>query len=124
VKDKRPVNLDIGTMRLPVTAWTSITHRVSGVILFVSMAILLWLLDVSLGSREGFAQVGELLSAPFAKLVLWGILAALIYHSVAGVRHLIMDFGVGESMQGGVLGARVVIVVSIVLTLLAGVWIW
>ncbi len=111
-------------MRLPVTAWTSITHRVSGVILFVSMAILLWLLDVSLGSREGFAQVGELLSAPFAKLVLWGILAALIYHSVAGVRHLIMDFGVGESMQGGVLGARVVIVVSIVLTLLAGVWIW
>ena len=99
-------------------------HRASGVVLFIGTLILLWMLDVSLESPEGFARIGEWLSAPLAKLVIWGILAALIYHSAAGVRHLIMDFGVGESMEGGVLGARIVIVFSVVLTLLAGVWIW
>ena len=111
-------------MRLPVTAWTSITHRISGVILFISSMILLWMLDVSLSGPEGFDRVAELLDAPLAKLVVWGILAALIYHSVAGVRHLVMDFGVGESMPGGVLGARIVIVVSVVLIVVAGVWVW
>jgi len=52
------------------------------------------------------------------------VVAGLIYHSVAGVKHLIMDLGVGETMEGGTLGAKIVVGVSIVLILLAGVWIW
>ena len=58
------------------------------------------------------------------KLVLWAILAGVAYHTVAGIKHLIMDFGLGESMEGGILGARIVIISSIVLTLLGGIWIW
>ncbi|MCB1849076.1 MAG: succinate dehydrogenase, cytochrome b556 subunit, partial [Halieaceae bacterium] len=50
MKDKRPVNLDIGTMRLPITAWASIAHRASGVFLFAGMAVLIWALDASLAS--------------------------------------------------------------------------
>lgn len=111
-------------MRLPITAWTSITHRATGVILFLGTAILLWALDTSLSSADGFAQVQECLSSPLAKFVIWGILAAGIYHSLAGVKHLIMDFGIGESMEGGILGARIVIGCSAVLILLAGIWIW
>jgi succinate dehydrogenase / fumarate reductase cytochrome b subunit len=124
VKDNRPVNLDIGTMRLPITAWASITHRATGVALFVGMAVLLWLLDNSLSGPEGFAAMQECLNSVVAKLVIWGVVAALIYHSLAGIKHVIMDFGIGESMEGGVLGARIVIALSIVLILLAGVWIW
>jgi succinate dehydrogenase / fumarate reductase cytochrome b subunit len=124
VKDKRPVNLDIGTMRLPITAWASITHRATGVLIFVGMAVLIWALDASLRSPESFAALQEHLSGPLAKLVIWAVLAGLIYHSLAGVRHLIMDFGVGESMEGGVLGARLVMGLSVVLIVLAGVWIW
>jgi succinate dehydrogenase / fumarate reductase cytochrome b subunit len=124
VKDNRPVNLDIGTMRLPVTAWTSITHRATGVFLFAGMAFLIWALDASLRSPESFASLQDTLGSPLARLVLWAILAALIYHSLAGVRHLIMDMGVGESMEGGARGARIVIALAVVLTLLAGVWIW
>ena len=66
----------------------------------------------------------ECLDSVIAKLIVWGVLAALIYHSLAGIKHLIMDFGIGETMEGGVTGARIVIVLSIVLVLLAGVWIW
>ena len=124
VKDKRPVNLDIGTMRLPITAWASITHRASGVFLFAGMAALIWALDASLKSPESFDALKECLSSPLAKLGIWAVVSGLIYHSLAGIKHLIMDFGIGETMEGGVLGARIVIGLSIVLILAAGVWIW
>ncbi len=124
VKDNRPVNLDIGTMRLPITAWASISHRASGVFLFAGMAVLIWALDASLSGPEGFASVQDALASPLAKLVVWAIVAGLIYHSLAGLKHLVADFGVGETMEGGILGARIVIALSVVLILLAGVWIW
>ena len=111
-------------MRLPVTAWASITHRATGVFLFAGMAFLIWALDASLKSPESFAALQDMLGSPLARLVLWAIVAALIYHSLAGVRHLIMDMGVGETMEGGTLGARIVIALAVVLILLAGVWIW
>lgn len=124
MSDKRPVNLDIGSMRLPITAWASITHRISGVFLFVAMAFLIWGLDASLRSAESFAALQQLLTGPLAKLVLLAISAGMIYHSLAGIRHMVMDFGIGESMPGGVRSARIVIVLTVVLTLLAGWWIW
>ena len=124
VEDTRPVNLDIGTMRLPITAWASITHRASGVFLFVAVAVLIWMLDASLRSPESFASLQQTLTSVPAKLVLWVILAGAAYHSVAGIKHLVMDFGIGETMEGGVLGARITIVSAVLLTVLAGVWIW
>ena len=124
VKDKRPVNLDIGTMRLPITAWVSITHRASGVFLFVGMAVLIWALDASLKSPESFASLQEQLAGPVVKLIIWAVVSGLIYHSLAGVKHLIADLGIGETMEGGILGARVVIALSVVFIVLAGVWIW
>lgn len=124
MNDKRPVNLDLTTIKFPVTAIASIAHRVSGVVLFLALPILLWMLDRSLASEQTFTDLTQLLAAPLAKLVVWGILAAVIYHLVAGTRHLIMDLGIGESLKGGRLGATLVWVISIVLILLAGVWIW
>ena len=111
-------------MRLPITAWASIAHRASGVFLFAGMAVLIWALDASLESPDSFAALGECLASPLAKLVIWAIVAGLIYHSVAGIKHLVMDFGIGESMEGGIRGVRIVVVVSVILILLAGVWIW
>lgn len=121
---KRPVNLDIGTIQLPVPAIVSILHRVSGVVLFAVVGVLLWALDMSLSSPEGFDAVAQCLTSPVAKLVLWACLAALAYHVVAGVRHLFMDMGIGESLEGGVLGARIVLATAVVLIVLAGVWLW
>ncbi|KIQ29372.1 succinate dehydrogenase, cytochrome b556 subunit [Pseudomonas floridensis] len=124
MNSQRPVNLDLRTIKLPVTAYTSILHRISGVILFVGIAIMLYAMDKSLASEEGFGEVKACLTSPLAKLVIWGLLSALLYHLVAGIRHLIMDTGVGETLEGGKLGSKIVIAVSVVLILLAGVWIW
>ncbi len=104
-------------MRLPITAWASITHRATGVFIFVGMAILLCALDASLKSPESFYSLKECLNGFFARFVLWAILVALVYHSFAGIKHMIMDFGIGESFEGGVLGARIVIGLSVIVAI-------
>ncbi len=124
MNNKRPVNLDISTIKLPITAYASILHRASGVFLFAGTAVLLWMLDASLSSESGFASIAEHLANPWCKFILWSVLAGLAYHTVMGVRHLIMDFGVGESLQGGKIGATVAFVLAGILMALAGVWIW
>jgi|TARA_R100001039_G_C1759061_1_gene57003 succinate dehydrogenase / fumarate reductase cytochrome b subunit len=124
VNDKRPVNLDLSTIKFPVTAIASITHRVTGVAIFLALPILLWMLDRSLASPESFADLKELMTSPLVKLVVWAILAVLLYHLVAGIRHLVMDAGVGETLEGGQRGAKLVFIISVVLILLVGGWIW
>jgi len=124
VKDTRPVNLDIGTMKLPITAYASILHRISGVFLFIVIGLMIYALDLSLSSQAEFDSLASMLSSPVAKLILWAVLAGLIYHSVAGVKHLVMDMGYGETFEGGVLGSRITFVVSAILIALAGVWVW
>lgn len=124
MKDKRPVNLDIGTIDLPLAAITSITHRISGVIVFAGISILLWLLDDSLASEQGFERLGGLATSFIGKFILWGVLTALAYHMVAGCKHLLMDLGIGETKEAAPKGARIVIGISIVLAVVLGVWIW
>ena len=124
VNKKRPVNLDIGTIALPITAYASILHRVSGVFVFAGVAVLLWLLDASLASPESFAEVKAMTSSFICKLIVWAVAAGLIYHTVAGVKHLIMDLGYGETMEGGVKGAKAVFAISVILIVLVGAWIW
>jgi len=123
-KDTRPVNLDLGTIQLPVTAYASIAHRVTGVLMFFASFLLLWALDRSLASEASFDALSEVLSSPFAKVVMWGVASALTYHALAGVKHLVMDTGVGETMRGGVIGARIVFTAAFTAAILWGVAIW
>ena len=120
----RPVNLDLSTITLPVTGYVSILHRMSGVVMLAGVLGLIWLLDATLSSAEGFASVQRCFASMGAKIVIWGILSALAYHLVAGIRHLIMDMGVGETLEGGRLGAKLVLVIAAVLILGLGVWLW
>jgi succinate dehydrogenase / fumarate reductase cytochrome b subunit len=48
----------------------------------------------------------------------------LIYHALAGIKHLIMDMGFGETMSAGILGVRIVVGFAAILIALAGYWIW
>jgi len=124
VNSKRPVNLDLGKFHFPLPAITSILHRISGIIIFVGVAFLMYGLDLSLSGEDGFNRVNELLDSFLAKLITWGIMSALLYHLVAGIKHLLMDAGVGEELESGRLAAKITLVVSIVLIILAGVWVW
>ena len=125
MKTKRPVNLDIGTIKLPITSYVSILHRFSGVVLFFAVALLLCVFDASLESEQSFESLKEWLSSPIWQLVIWAALAALAYHFVAGIRHLIMDFGFGEeSFESGRRSAWVVVAVSALLIASISGWIF
>ena len=122
--NKRPVYLDVNPLNMPLTAVTSILHRISGIVLFVGSAILLCLLSCSLSSEQGFNETVALMQGGLAKFVVWGIVSALLYHFIAGIRHMFMDFGFGEELETALLGSKIVLVVSAVSVVLAGVWIW
>jgi succinate dehydrogenase / fumarate reductase cytochrome b subunit len=120
----RPVNLDLTTFRFPITAIASILHRVSGVVLFFGSFILMALLGMSLDNEAGFADALALLDNGFVAFIIWGVLAALAYHFVAGVKHLFMDMGYGETLESGPIFAKVSMASAVVLMVLAGVWVW
>ncbi|MCA2014824.1 succinate dehydrogenase cytochrome b556 subunit [Vibrio tritonius] len=120
----RPVNLDLQTIRFPITAIASILHRVTGVIMFVAVGILLWLLSLSLSSPMGFMDASDIVDSFIVKLILWGILTALAYHIVGGLRHLMMDMGYFEELDTGAASAKVAFGITIILAVLAGVLVW
>jgi len=124
VNDNRPKNLDITTFKYPLPAITSLLHRLSGAFIFVGVALMLYLLELSLQSESGFALVLELLSNPFVKFASWAVLSGLLYHLIAGIKHLLMDLGYGESLKGGFVGACLTLALSAVSIAIAGVWIW
>ncbi|MEZ8166188.1 succinate dehydrogenase cytochrome b556 subunit [Vibrio tasmaniensis 1F-187] len=120
----RPVNLDLQTIHFPITAIASILHRVSGVITFVAIGILLWLLSISLSSPVGFMEASDIVDGFFVKFILWGILTALAYHIAGGIRHLLMDLGHFEELESGAKSAKGAFAATAVLSLLAGILVW
>ncbi|MEX2489352.1 MAG: succinate dehydrogenase, cytochrome b556 subunit [Pseudomonadales bacterium] len=121
--DSRPVNLDLTKFAFPIHALTSITHRIAGVALFVAVAFGLYALDRSLASETGFEQIAGLMVSPVGKLITWLILSALAFHFIAGIRHMLMDMDVAESLEGGRFGARVTFLLSSIVILVAGSWV-
>ncbi len=85
---------------------------------------MLYLLELSLQSESGFALVQELLSNVLIKFMAWAVLAGLLYHLIAGIKHLLMDLGFGETLRGGFIGACITLALSAVAIIVAGVWIW
>lgn len=121
---KRPVNLDLGSLSYPPMAIVSILHRISGMLLFILLPVLLFILGQSLQSEDSFTQMKTMLAAPFYKFVLWAFSASLIYHVLAGIRHIIMDMGLGEHLCTARRTALFVIVLAVILTIFLGIWIW
>lgn len=119
----RPKNLNLFTIRFPLPAIVSLFHRISGFALFLLIPLALWALDVSL-TNQGFEAIQESLTTPLLKVVMWLVLMPFCYHFIAGIRHLLTDIHIGDSLKGGRIGARITVILSFLLVILAGVWLW
>ncbi|VFP80318.1 succinate dehydrogenase, cytochrome b556 subunit [Candidatus Erwinia haradaeae] len=125
MKKKRPVNLNLSTMYFPLTAIASILHRISGVMIFLSLGVFLWLLGLSLSSPDGFLRVSYILDSYIFKFFIWSILSALSYHISSGIRHMMMDFNLlGVTLQIGKFSAQISFFIAIILSILSGVFVW
>jgi succinate dehydrogenase / fumarate reductase cytochrome b subunit len=113
-------------IRLPLPGWVSILHRVSGALLvFPFSAWLLYLLDVSLVSEQGFARIKDYyLQLPIVKLAALLFIWALCHHLCAGIRYLFLDLLIGVDLRAARYSAAVVIVAGLVLTALIGLRLW
>lgn len=120
----RPVyrNIDMGDLahyRLPIIGVASIVHRITGVALFVGLIALLPMLHMSLKSEAGFQAFRTIVwGNAIAKIVLLGLLFAIIYHLIAGVRHMIQDANKWLDLASARSTATAVFVISALLTAL------
>ena len=122
---KRPVNLDLTTIKMPPTAIVSILHRMSGILIFLLMPFMLYELQQSLLSPENFMKTQECFqTCGIMKFLVWVFLSGLIYHGLAGVRHLLMDLGVGESAVAGRKSACLVLGLAFILIVCLGISLW
>ncbi len=94
-RNGRPVYLNLLQIRLPVPGFMSILHRVSGAVLSLAIPVAIYLLDLSLRGPEGYAKAHLLLDGWSARLVLLGLLWALLHHFLAGLRYLLLDVDIG-----------------------------
>lgn len=121
---KRPINVNPLSIRLPLPALVSIAHRLSGILVFLLIPILLWGLQRSLASPEGLNQVRDIFESAIGKFVIWALISATLFHLCAGCRHLLMDMRIGDSLQGGRWGAWLVSLISFALIIGAAFWVW
>ena len=117
--DSRPVFLNLLRIRQPVTAIASIGHRISGVLLFISLPYLIWLLDQSLLSAQGYEAVAGQLSGSLNKFLLLIIAWAAAHHFFAGIRFLLLDVDIGVELELARKTAKAVNVLGVVGVLVA-----
>nr|WP_294864208.1 succinate dehydrogenase, cytochrome b556 subunit [uncultured Pseudogulbenkiania sp.] len=124
MQKQRPKHLDLAKIRLPIPGIVSILHRISGVALFFSLPLLIYLLHGTLSSAEAFDAYRAVVSHPLMKLVLIGLLWAFMHHFCAGIRFLFLDVHKGLELQTARATAKSVIVISLTLTVILGVVLW
>jgi succinate dehydrogenase / fumarate reductase, cytochrome b subunit len=123
VHSPRPKNLNLFTIHFPIPAIVSILHRITGVGLFLLIPFTLWLLSFSL-TNQGFIALQSWSGLFWIKIIFWLALVPFFFHLVAGIRHLLMDIHIGDTLQLGRIVAWTVFVATFVLILLAGIWLW
>ena len=119
--DHRPVYIDLRKINLPVSALLSITHRLSGMyIFFITLPLMLALIYFSTESEDSFNELSLFLKN--YKFILGLIVLSfciLWYHILSGVRHLIMDAHIGESLLASKYSATFTISLWVITTCFA-----
>ena len=121
---KRPVNLDLFQFKFPPMAILSITHRISGVVLFLWIPFFLYILHCSVDSPLTYIVLQHALQGFWMRLALWIGLSAVFFHLLSGIRHMAMDLGFWEIVTESRWSAYATFVLGLVVILLLVVWIW
>ncbi len=114
-------NIGLGDLlhyKLPPSGIVSILHRISGLLLFLALPLLLWIFEQSLSSETSFGRYLEFFHHPLARLLLLLLGWALLHHLCAGVRFLLLDLHRGTEREAARRSSWVVLAVSLVLTAL------
>ena len=118
--NQRPVYIDLRKIKLPMSAFSSITHRLSGMyIFFISLPLFIYLLFVSTKNKTSFDLIyTSLQSISVFSVFVFISFSILWYHILTGVRHLVMDFfHIGETLKGAYYSSIFVLVLCVLTTI-------
>lgn len=115
----RPVFFKLNQIQMPVGALTSIVHRVTGVILAIDIPFCFYAMHLSLDSAQSYERLIRMASNGLFKLALIAFVWALSHHLLAGVRHLLMDIGIGSHLSDARRSAWTVNVGGVAMALMA-----
>ena len=121
---KRPKHLALHKIKLPLPGIVSILHRISGLLLFFALPLLLLMLQYSLTSIETYTGLMSILAHPVVKVMLLGLLWAFLHHFCAGLRYLAIDLHQVRDIARARNSSKVVMVASLALTVWLGVKLW
>jgi len=119
-----PKFLNLFHIRFPIGAIASIGHRASGVLLLISLPLLAFALERSLNSESAFESLRMAITAPWRGLLLLVLVWALAHHVLAGVRHLLMDIGIGSLLAQARISAWAVILTAAIIAIAAAIRWW
>lgn len=114
----RPLSPHLGIYKPELNMVMSITHRITGVGLTLGATLVAWWLLAAATSAEYFALVDGLMTSWVGSLVLVGSVAALWYHTLNGVRHLVWDAGRGYALDAVERSGKLILAATAVLTVL------
>ena len=114
MKDNRPVYLNLFKIRLPIAGMVSLAHRASGILLFIAIPFAVYLLDLSVISSDGFAEVMTILQHPLILLIEVLLVWALAHHFFAGIRFLLIDADIGVEKTQAKYGAWLVVFAELI----------
>ena len=89
--DTRPLSPHIMNWKWHVTMASSIFHRVSGVALYVGSFVITALIVSAAIGPDAYGTVAGLVFSIPGKLLMFAFTAAVVYHLLSGVRHMIWD---------------------------------
>ena len=95
LSNKRPKNLNLLSIKFPMSAVMSVGHRAAGILLFLSLPYFLYLLQISLANEAGFALAKAELQGPVIKIFGLIVIWALAHHFFAGIRYFLLDLDIG-----------------------------
>ena len=117
----KPVYINLFRIQLPLSALLSISHRVSGILIFfLVLPVSAYILNLLLASQDSFSSFVDFFnSSVFLRtFVLFNILI-FEYHVIAGIRHMLMDFKlVSETLSASNTSAITALIVFFVIALL------
>jgi len=117
--DNRPLSPHLQVYRLPFTAITSISHRISGVLLAGGALVLVYWVVATAAGPQSYATASAILGSLPVQVLLFLWTFVLFYHLCNGIRHLFWDAGYGFELQTAERSGQAVIAGAAVLTLLA-----
>jgi len=118
LSSNRPVFLNLFRIRFPVTAILSILHRVTGVLMVLSLPVLFYLFGLSLSSQQGWDTTMSLISLPISKLAIALFIWGLVHHLFAGIRFLFIDIEWGVDKSTARASAWLVNIISVLVAVL------